>query len=47
MFAKVAVGVPLFPHDALLDYKIPTELLEQVKIGSLVEVPFRIFDKIF
>lgn len=41
MFAKVAVAVPLFPHATLLDYRIPNELAADVKVGSLVEVPFR------
>ena len=37
VFARVAVPAPL---DALFDYKIPSELVEQVKLGSLVEIPF-------
>ncbi len=39
-FARVAVPAPLKPLDTLLDYRIPEELVGQVQIGSLVQVPF-------
>jgi primosomal protein N' (replication factor Y) len=40
IYAKVAVPVPLDPHDLLIDYLIPEALQGRVAPGSLVRVPF-------
>ncbi|NCN26373.1 primosomal protein N' [bacterium] len=41
LFARVAIPIPIYPHDMLFDYVVPAELHESIREGSLVDLKFR------